>query len=319
MKNRDSLINSATKLLTESGFTVSDRCDIRPKSFDVVARRGSEVIFVKVLVNIDSLDSATANEMRLLSHYLNASSLLIGRKSRDHELEDGVLYLRYGVPAINLATAHDYFVEGVPPLVYMAPGGLYANLNGDMLADLRENGDMSLGQIAKEVGVSRRSVSKYEDGMDASLDVAIKLEELFDEPLISPIDIFDRHDQDEPESSIEHPEVGDDERVVFRLLDSAGFNVHPTTKAPFRALSNAPTDSEDTVLTGTTRYSEDVLKRAKLMSSISQVARTRSIYIVDNTPNKDSIEDTVILGMNELKEIDGSDELNEVYKEKSTS
>lgn len=315
MSGRDALIGEATRLLGDAGFTVSERCNIRPKSFDVVARRGSEVVLVKVLVNIDSFDGGTANEMRLLAHYLDASSLLLGRKSRDHEIEDGVLYLRHGVPAINLPTAYDYFVEGVPPLVYMAPGGLYANLDGDALAELRERGDRSLGQIAKEVGVSRRSVSKYEDGMDASLDVALKLEELFDEPLISPIDIFDRPEI-ENEPSSRDADVGEDERTVFRLLDSAGFDVHPTRRAPFRALTHSRPDADDTVLTGTTRYSDDVMKRAKLMSSISRVARTRSMYIVDDSPSRDSIDDTVILGVGELRDIEGSEELDEVYKEK---
>lgn len=320
MSARDALIGDATSLLGEAGFTVSRRCNIRPKSFDVVARRGSEVVLVKVLVNIDSFDGATASEMRLLAHYLDASSLLLGRKSSDHELEDGVLYLRHGVPAINLATAYDYFVEAVPPLVYMAPGGLYANLDGDMLAELRRRGDRSLGQIAKEVGVSRRSVSKYEDGMDASLDVAIKLEQLFDEPLISPIDVLDHDDVEEgPGLGEADADVGEEERAVFRLLGSAGFTVHPTRKAPFRALTHSRADADDTVLTGTTRYSEDVVKRAKLMSSISRVARTRSVYIVDDSPRRDSIDDTVIIGIDELRDIEGTDELDEVYKEKSPS
>lgn len=319
MSARDALIGDATNLLGEAGFTVSERCNIRPKSFDVVARRGSEVVLVKVLVNIDSFDGATASEMRLLAHLLDASSLLLGRKSRDHELEDGVLYLRHGVPAVNLQTAYDYFVEAVPPLVYMAPGGLYANLDGETLAELRRRGDRSLGQIAKEVGVSRRSVSKYEDGMDASLDVAIKLEELFDEALISPIDVLDHDPGEEPMPGEAERDVGEGERAVFRLLGSAGFTVHPTRKAPFRALTHSRPDADDTVLTGTTRYSDDVVKRAKLMSSISRVARTRSVYIVDDDPSRDSIDDTVILGLDELRDIEGTDELDEVYKEKSPS
>ncbi len=58
----------------------------------------------------------------------------------------------------------DLFLEGVPPLIYAAPGGLYVNIDADLLADVREERDWSLGRLATELGVSRRTVSKYEDG-----------------------------------------------------------------------------------------------------------------------------------------------------------
>ncbi|MDY7081545.1 MAG: transcriptional regulator [Halobacteria archaeon] len=330
---RQRLVQDTKNLLSESGFEVSDTCNIRPKSFDLVARRADFVLLAKVLSNIDSFDGETADEMTLVSSHLGASPLIIGRKSRDHELEDGVLYLRHGIPAVNLQTAYDYFVEGVPPLVYMARGGLYANIDGDLLEDLRKEEDRSLGQVAKEIGVSRRSVSKYESGMDATLDVALRLEEMFEESLLSPIDLFEEYEEEIDDlragAGVEQTELDEGERTAFALLQSAGFDVLPTNKAPFRALSHEredrneheydvdDKDNDDTMLTGTVHHSGDLVKRARLMSSISKVTRTRSIYIVDESSNKDSIEDTVIIEVNELEDIDESEELDEVYKEKS--
>ncbi|MDY6780288.1 MAG: transcriptional regulator [Halobacteria archaeon] len=331
MSARDELVTESTSLLNEMGFEVSDICNIRPKSFDLVARRGRLVLLVKTLVNIDSLDGETAYEMKVLSEHLGASPLILGAKSRDYELEDGVLYLRHGVPAVTLGTAYDYFVEGVPPLAYMGSGGLYVSIDGDLLADLRESEDMSLGQIANELGVSRRSVSKYEDGMDATLDVALKLEDIFGESLISPIEIFEEEVFDEEGDEHQEVEMSGREKVVLGLLRSVGYDVLATSKAPFRALSRGddeptpPSEDEDpdeseTVLTGTSHHSGDVVKRANLMSSISDVARTRSIYILDESEssNRESIEGTVIIGVEELEDIEGSEEFDEVYKEKSS-
>ncbi len=305
---RDRVLEDATRILKEGGFAVSDTCNIRPKSFDVVARRGDLVILLKVLLNIDGLDSETAAEMKALSAHLDAESVVVGVKTRDHELEDGVLYLRRGVPAMSRGTAHDYFVEGVPPLVYMGSGGLYVNIDGDLLEDARDEEDMSLGTVADELGVSRRAVSKYEDGMDATLDVAVRLEEIFGESLISPVEVFEEEDPEDPEDTEETtadgPE-GETERRVFAILRNAGFDVVPTARAPFRALSR---ESDETVLTGT-GSAGSILKRARLMSSISDVARTESVYVVDEKPSRDSVEETAILEVDDLEDVEGSDDL----------
>ena len=302
---RDRVLDDATRILKEGGFAVSDTCNIRPKSFDVVARRGDLVVLLKVLLNIDGLDSETAAEMKALSAHLDAESVVVGVKTRDHELEDGVLYLRRGVPAMSRGTAHDYFVEGVPPLVYMGSGGLYVNIDGDLLEDARDEEDMSLGTVADELGVSRRAVSKYEDGMDATLDVAVRLEEIFGESLISPVEVFEEEDPEDTEETTADGPEGETERRVFAILRNAGFDVVPTARAPFRALSR---ESDETVLTGT-GSAGSILKRARLMSSISDVARTESVYVVDEKPSRDSVEETAILEVDDLEDVEGSDDL----------
>jgi len=64
--SRSALVENITAMLTDAGFLVSDRCAIRPKSFDVAARRGEDVLLVKILANIDAFDANTGAEMRRL-------------------------------------------------------------------------------------------------------------------------------------------------------------------------------------------------------------------------------------------------------------
>ena len=312
---RKQLLEDATRTLRQAGFAVSDTCNIRPKSFDVVARRGEMVILLKALVNIDGLDAETAAEMKALSRHLGAESIVVGVKTRDRELEDGVLYLRRGVPAVSHGTARDYFVEGVPPLVYMGSGGLYVSIDGNLLEDARDDEGMSLGRVADELGVSRRAVSKYEDGMDATLEVGLRLEEIFGERLISPVEMFEEAEtgtdvaNDEDAATASEPE-DETERRVFAILRNAGFDVVPTSRAPFRALSHeSEGKGEETVLTGTGKSGgSDIVKRARLMSSISDVARTSSVYVVEEKPARDSIEETAIVDVEDLEDVEESDE-----------
>ena len=236
--SRSALVGNITAMLEDAGFTVSDRCAIRPKSFDIAARRGDDVLLLKVLSNIDAFDGYTGAEMRRLGEYLDATPLVIGLRTRDEELNPGVVYCRHGVPVCSPNTAMDLCIEEVPPLIYAAPGGLYVNIDGDLLSDVRSDREMSLGKLASELGVSRRTVSKYEDGMNASVDVAAELENIFDEPLASPVNVLDgAEDVHDGGADPDEPEADPDDAQIVTVLTRVGFEVHPTSRAPFKAVS----------------------------------------------------------------------------------
>ncbi|MDH7506154.1 MAG: helix-turn-helix domain-containing protein, partial [Candidatus Acetothermia bacterium] len=147
---------------------------------------------LKILSNIDGLNEKTAVEIRRLARYLSGNPLLVGEKTRDHGLEGGVVYFRYGVPTVSFSTLADWIVEDIPPLVYAAHGGLYVKIDGRLLRKLRLDSGISLGALASELSVSRRTVSKYEiESMDTTIDVALRLEELFGQELIKPVEILE--------------------------------------------------------------------------------------------------------------------------------
>jgi putative transcriptional regulator len=313
--SRSALVENVTAMLSDAGFLVSDRCAIRPKSFDIAARRGEDVLLVKILGNIDAFDAMTGAEMRRLGTYLNATPMVVGLRTRDEELKPGVVYFRHGVPVLSPDTAMDLFVEEVPPLIYAAPGGLYVNIDSEVLADAREERDWSLGRLAKELGVSRRTVSKYEDGMDASVDVAAELEELFDAPLTSPVSVLDgaeevREDDETPED----PEVDPADESLVTVFTRIGFEVHPTDRAPFKTVSENEHERQQ-VLTGHSEFTKTAEKRARIMSSVGEVTRTRSIYVVDEL-KRESVDGTAIIEESEMEAIDDADDLRDLIMER---
>jgi len=305
-------------MLQDAGFVVSDRCSIRPKSFDLAARRGDDLLLVKILANVDGLDAETGIEMRRLGSYLSATPLVIGLRTRDEDLKPEVVYFRHGVPAINPDTAFDLFVENVPPLIYAAPGGLYVNIDGDLLADEREERGWSLGRLATELGVSRRTVSKYEDGMNASIDVAIKLEELFDQPFSDPVDVLDGADGvRDAEPTPQDPAVAPDEDHVLAVLARVGFTVHPTTRAPFTAVSEDGDREIENLLTGHSAFTRSAEKRARIMSSLGEVTRTRSVYVTEEREKRDSVEGTALVSQEELAALRDADDLRDLILERA--
>ncbi|WP_135303598.1 transcriptional regulator [Haloarcula amylovorans] len=314
--SRSALVGNVTAMLEDAGFMVSDRCAIRPKSFDVAARRGEDVLLVKILGNIDAFDGHTGGEMRRLGTYLNATPIVVGLRTRDEELKPGVVYFRHGVPVLSPDTALDLFVEEVPPLIYAAPGGLYVNIDSKVLADVREEKEWSLGRLAKELGVSRRTVSKYEDGMDASVEVAAELEDLFDAPLTSPVSVLEgTEDIRDDEPAPEDPDVAPEDEPIATVFTRIGFEVHPTDRAPFKTVNENANRREQQVLTGHSAFTEAAEKRARIMSSVGTVTRTRSVYVVDEL-TRESVEGTALIEKDEMEAIEDADDLRDLIMER---
>jgi putative transcriptional regulator len=313
--SRQALVGNVTAMLEDAGFLVSERCAIRPKSFDVAARRGDDVLLVKILANIDAFDGSTGAEMRRLGEYLQATPMVLGLRTRDEDLKPGVTYFRHGVPVLSPDTAMDLFVEGVPPLIYAAPGGLYVNIDSDVLADAREDRDWSLGRLAQELGVSRRTVSKYEDGMDASVEVAAELDDLFDAPLTAPVDVLGgSEDVREEAETPGDPDVDPDDQPIVAVLTRVGYEVHPTDRAPFKTVSEDE-DRTEQVLTGHSPFTEAAEKRARIMSSVGHVTRTTSVYVVDEA-SRDSVDRTAIIEEDEMANIEDRIDLRDLIDER---
>ena len=306
MMDKELLADSVQGMLSQAGFVISARCFLRPRSFDLAARKGDLLILFKILSNIDGLNEKTALEVRRLAKHLFGRPLLVGEKTRDQYLEDGAVYFRYGIPTVSLPTLADCLLDGVLPLVYAAHGGLYVRIDGTLMRKLRLDRGVSLGALASELGVSRRTVSKYEtESMDTSVDVAIKLEEIFEEELILPVDPFSSGSpEDEPE------QIKDS---VLQILSRMGFKVFQTAQAPFNAVTR---DDDLVVLTGVSKFSSSMMRKARLMSSLSTVARTHSAVIVEGETRVDCIDETAIIERRELESIERTCEFENLVLEK---
>ena len=305
---RETLLDRVIALLWKAEFILSEKCDIRPRSFDVAARRGKTLLLLKVLSNIEGLGEDTSQEMRRLSVLFNGSPMVVGEHTNDHPLETGAVYLRYGIPCVNIETLHDFFIEEVPPLVYAAPGGLYVEIDGETSRSLRESKNISLGELAMALGVSRRTISKYESGMNATIEAALKLEEILDSPIACPVNMIVKFEKarDADTSPNDLRNASALEKEALGTLMHIGFEVFHTTRAPFNALSQ---DDVNKMLTGVSDYSEAMLKKAKFMSSLADVTGTYSLFIVKGPHHSKAIGNTLLIKSEELKQFDDRDDL----------
>ncbi|MFA4877320.1 MAG: transcriptional regulator [Methanoregula sp.] len=307
--SQDRQLQLVTSVMITAGFDVSERFSLRPRSFDLIARDNRTLLVIKVVAHIDSVSEEVAFDLEVISRHLGGVPLIVGERARDAELERGAVYVRYGIYAISPSTLYDYFVEKIPPLVYASPGGLYVNINGDLIRDLREKRSMSLGDLGHVLGVSRRTISKYESGMGTTLEVAIRIEEFFDTGIVESIDLI-RH---EPPKVMEpdHTPPGSWLKSPTEFLEQLGVRMHALHGAPFQALL---TFDKHTILTG---YgpAQKMIKRAALIGNLSQIAKKQAMCIVTDSTKEKKIGTTLVISEQRLHRIEDGFELLDMLGE----
>ncbi len=301
---REQLILRVRDDLAKCGFFLTEPHNIRSVSFDVIARRDSQLIVLKILSNIDSLSQGDADDLRVLASALGASPIIIGLHSSAAELDDGILYTRFGLPILSERSFETLMMEGVPPLVYAAPGGLYVRIDGETLRSVREAKSISLGTLAEAAGVSRKAIQMYETGMGAMVEIAARIEEFLDEPIVIPLDPFEF--TTEMAVNIRELEViSDANKEIFDMLREIGYLVMPTRRCPFDAFVR----EEELLLTGIGGDERMVERKARVVGNLSRVTEKKSVIIVQRDSRLKAIEGTPLVSKDELRRADHSEDL----------
>ena len=320
--NREELFQFIRETLSNAGYYVSDAYFIRSIGFDLVARRDNSLLIIKVLTNINAFPEEIAIELKTLASLIGGHPILIGLRSGNSILETGVVYDRFGIQTINPETLHGHLLEGIPLKVYAGPGGFYASLDTERLIQLRKEKQISLGTFARSVHVSRRTVRMYEEGMNARVDVAFRIEDLFREDLIEHIDIL-VSGKKKSTSTIPSEKLNPEENEksslkyeIFTILNKLGYTITPLGRCPFEAVSK---EKERILLTCVQRYDKNIVGKAKVVSNISKITEKRAVFFTDKKGMKNNVEGTPLIMKKELKKIREPEEIIELILERRSS
>lgn len=308
MMDRERLIRTVEAVLKGTGYKTA-RMEFRGSCFDIVASRLFLLLFIKVSTNIDTVTEEQAEDLKRLARFFNASPLMVGIKTKNSELEEGVVYERFGIYALRPETLYDVLVENELPAIFAERGGFYVRINGALLKRLREERGYSINELAQLLGVSRKSLINYERGEQAvSLEVAIRLEELFDEPLAEPIDVL--HSRVEANLNV-RPETPL-EKEIFDRLKKLGLGVVKVKKAPFNAVSK---ENEFKILTGIDqRKTRSTVKRAEMVAEVGKIINSDGVFILEKTKTE-VVGEVPLIPKESLEEVKDADELIDLIEE----
>ena len=309
---REVLLEKTREILAKTGFYLSGSQNSRGLCFDIVARRDDVLLLVKVLTNVDSFSLENSQELKMIATTLAGSPLLLGVKSGAGELEEGVVYSRFGVPVLALQTFYDLVIEGMPPVIFAAPGGLYVRIDGEVLTRAREAKTISLGTLAEVAGVSRRTIQMYIEGMGATVEIALKLEEFLGEPLITAVNPLAFAKQTDYEAQpIEGFQRFAEE--VYRRLNGLGYSIVPTVKSPFDAFAR---EKKNLILTGVEMEGQDLARKAETVVNISRIVERDSALFVESKRVKLNLHGVPIISQDDLKKAQEADDILELIAER---
>lgn len=316
MIERTDLLNNIRETLIAAGFYVSEPCSMRPMGFDLVARGGDALLIIKVLTNIDALSEDVAKELQILSNILKGHALLIGEKSGAGQLQDNVVYFRFGIQTVTPKTLKNHFLEDMSITVYSAPGGLYVNLDAEKIRLIRKKQSISLGSFARFVKVSRRTARMYEEGMDARYETTLRMEKFFGESVITPMDLLHSSPDDEVLELFER--TIDDLRIfqknVLTMLEDIGYSITPFWKCPFEALSRG---KNTLLLTCVHRFNKTLVKKARFVNSISKIMDKHAVLFTDKETVKRNVEGVPLIFRKELEKVSDPEKILDLITERA--
>lgn len=222
-------------MLKSEGFKVIDSSS-EGYAFNVIASTPGGTLAVKAAENFESsMIKRCAENLKKLGKSIDLTPLIIC----DEEVVDDSLVAYRGVPAVNFKTFKKILKGEELPFIYFDKGGIYVKLHGNLIRTKREEKGMSLGELAYQIGVSRRMVYEYEVGRaDATLDVALKLikvlgDEILERLSLESISVYftlEVEQKSHEKNYLQDPTL----RRLFDILGELGYIRYTLEMTPFQ-------------------------------------------------------------------------------------
>jgi putative transcriptional regulator len=286
------MLNAAESVLKTAGFQVSEKCSARPSCFCLAARKGAQLALLKVQPDLGNTSQRDAWELKTISSCFLGTSLFVSDKTREKPLEDDTVYTRYNIYALTPKTLENVVSRGMLPLMEAGPGGCFVQLDEDAVRKRRQKLGLSVGKLAEQMGISRRTLYGYERGMaKASVSAAYNLEWILGIPVVKPIDIFQTVPSDNSFFAAAKRMFVKNRflRIVLKRLAQCHFNVAPTMRAPFDFIAQSP-ESQLNIIGGVACTEEkDLDHRTNEILSISEIVKAQPMFVTDGklVPNND--------------------------------
>ncbi len=285
----DRISERASMILLKRGFTVKN---ISGCCFDIIARKGGRILLIKTLSDANAVSDEYAEQMKNVGRYINASPVIVAERA-GQSLKDNVAYSRNGVCTLTQATFRNA-VESRHPYVFSSRAGLAANINSERLKSAAEERGLSMSDISRRIGVSRRMMAKYEAGSSMTLGNAQKMYDILGHHVFEKIDIFSRRSMER--HNLESP--------ITRKYSELGFEASETRKVPFNVIARK---NDELILT-------EVGDRANPhAASLSRIIDAENLVIYHNKRPRE--RDIPAMTREEFMEFEKSGELIRFIKE----
>jgi len=265
------------KLLEQNGFATLSATNFR-SFFDTIAAKKGRVLVLKFIDDIDAVSADHARALKKLSSFLDGETFVIGKKRKGKQIADNLKLQRHGVSCITYDTLElvlgNVHIKKVERFI-----GARCVVDGTTLRKLRKLSGLSTRKLGSTVGLSKDSIYRYENNMQAITKANLaKLESFFATPLSSP---------EENESVSQR---------YCRFMDFDGVSMLQLSKDPFEILAKGNSRYE----IGRTANERTMSKWAGLYLALNQMFGDYPFFITKNKRGKNSLNGVPIISKEEL-------------------
>ncbi|UJG44747.1 MAG: helix-turn-helix domain-containing protein [Candidatus Heimdallarchaeum endolithica] len=284
---KEILRNILLKVFTKLSYSFVDLTETPNTCFDIIAKKENKLTIIKIEPYIDNFLKVQAQELKNLSAFLQASPVIIGvRGKRFDEIQDGLVLFRHEIPVISLETFLNLMIDGLPPVVYCSRGGYYVRINRNSLRKARLDKNLSYSELARLVGISRRTMYEYEHSINPPPETAILLEDILDISLTQGIPVFNIKFRIEEDTISSIEKLSPRKEEIATLLEDLGLiSQFWVKKMPFDAYgehgNHDVKSGLNVLLCVDENKGKNVITRVEMTQKIASIAKRRPILIID--------------------------------------
>lgn len=203
------------------------------RAIDLASKgEGEHKIFARVVLDVNSIEKKDVDELKASASLLNASPIIISKYVHGYSIEESVAYEKHGIHVISVETLESILCRGEKIYVYHTRGIFLAKINKKKFKERRQEMRLSLGELARLAGVSRKTIYEYERGtIDLSVDKALKIAEILGYDILDEIDILKPPTNIPENTELRNPDIHTEKKAMDKL-EEKGFNVVHLKRTP---------------------------------------------------------------------------------------
>ncbi len=261
---------------------------IERRSVDLAVKlRDGRRVLVKVAYDIDNIPRTELQELSALSTTLGVPPLIVALAKSGEPLLEGVVYEKSGIKAVSPETLDDVLSGRELAYIKMEKDSFTLNVDGEIMRRKRLEKNLSLGDLALLVGVSRRTIYEYEKGtMEPSIEKAEKLIKILGEEIAKPIDIFSLSKVKPPRRSSRYDTIV--ERSIGDILREQGYRV-AHVKRTVVDIAAGKDDKDIVILVEHPGKSGSLADKAYYLTRLTKTIGIEEKYIVVETKKAETV------------------------------
>jgi len=300
MFNKSYLVNRLVDSLSKKEFQLF----LTRGCFDIVARKDF-LMLIKALTNVDGLVQEQAQSLKAISYFISAYPLVVSEKTNRTSLEDKIIYSRFELPVVTPTMFECIIEEEVIPEIKTIKGKHIVTINTVYLRKKREELNLSLEKLSKQIGISKKALYEIEkQRVNPTLETVERLEELLR------VDLKVPYEMKTVERTCIEPKNEFQKKVsleFFRLgVDNSAVN-----SASFKIIGKEKTS----LITGLSDNTIKIKKTVLQVKGLSSIFSSQGIFVAKRS-HEQAIDGVPIVLESELPELESSKELNKLIKEK---